>query len=73
MSVVDQNMSIQQLLQVVADHHHKRKELSEDDKKSAIALLKKRGAEELDFGEEIEMDSVRLIKRVTGAVGVYFS
>lgn len=73
MSVVDQNMNIQQLLQLVADHHHKRKELTEDDKKSAINLLKKRGSEELDFGEEIELDSVRVIKRVTGAVGVYFS
>jgi hypothetical protein len=66
-------MSTNDLMRVAADHHHKRIELSESDRKSLIDLLKQRGQQELDYGEELEVDSVRLLRRVTGAVGVYFS
>ncbi len=73
MSAVDPNMTMQQLLTLLADNLHKRIELSAEDKQVAIGLLKKRAEEELDYGEEVVHDSVRLIKRVTGAVGVYFN
>lgn len=69
----DSKMSTSDLMKVAADFHHKRIELSEPEKKDLIALLKQRGQEELDYGEELEVDSVRLLRRVTGAVGVYFS
>ncbi|MBK9143014.1 MAG: hypothetical protein KC777_04930 [Cyanobacteria bacterium HKST-UBA02] len=72
MSAVDPEMTIQQLLQLVADNHHEKIALSEDEKQQAIDLLKRRAVEELDFGEELSVDKVRLIKRVTGAVGLYF-
>ncbi|MGD9682742.1 MAG: hypothetical protein AB7W16_16250 [Candidatus Obscuribacterales bacterium] len=72
MSAVDPEMTIQQLLQLVADNHHEKIVLSEDEKQQAIDLLKRRAVEELDFGEELSVDKVRLIKRVTGAVGLYF-
>lgn len=73
MSAVDPNLTLQQLLNLLADNHHQRITLSVEDKQLAIGLLKKRAEEELDFGEELVHDSVRLIKRVTGAVGVYFN
>ena len=66
-------MSTDDLLRVAADHHYKRQMLTDTEKKSLIDLLKRRGQEELDYGEEREYDSVRLLRRVTGAVGVYFS
>lgn len=66
-------MSINELLMVAADHHHKRVILSDDEKKELINTLKARGQEELEYGEEIAVDAVRLVRRVTGAVGVYFS
>ena len=73
MHTINSEMTIKELLQLVADNHHKKITLSEEEKISAIALLKKKGMEELDYGQEIKIDKVRLIKRVTGAVGVYFS
>ncbi|MBX9686812.1 MAG: hypothetical protein K2X27_08930 [Candidatus Obscuribacterales bacterium] len=72
-AVYDANMSTSDLMKVAADFHHKRVELSEQERKALIDLLKKRGQEELEYGEELEVDSVRLLRRVTGAVGVYFS
>jgi len=72
MSAVDPEMTIQQLLQLVADNHHEKIALSDEEKQQAIDLLKRRAVEELDFGEELSVDKVRLIKRVTGAVGLYF-
>ena len=73
MSPIDSTMPTEQLLRLAADHHKKQTELSEREKGELIALLKARGEEELDYGQELVIDSVRLIKRVTGAVGIYFS
>ena len=72
-AVFDSRMNTCDLMKLAADNHHKRIELSEAERKELIALLKQRGQEELEFGEELEVDSVRLLRRVTGAVGVYFS
>lgn len=72
-AVFDARMSTNDLMKVAADHHHKRQVLSDAERKALIDLLKLRGQEELDFGQELEVDSVRLLRRVTGAVGVYFS
>lgn len=73
MTLLKPDMSTEELLRLAADNHHKRITLSEDERKQVIAMLKVKGAEELDYGEEREYDTVRLIKRVTGAVGVYFN
>lgn len=73
MTKIDSAMPIKELLQLVADNHHKKISLSEEEKSEAIKLLKQKGLEELEFGQEVKIDKVRLIKRVTGAVGVYFS
>jgi hypothetical protein len=73
MSVVNAEMSTTELMKIAADNHHKRIQLSDDERAELIALLKKRAAEELDYGQELEHDTVRLIRRVTGAVGVYFN
>jgi single-stranded DNA-specific DHH superfamily exonuclease len=70
---LDPEMSILELLKMAADNHHKRIELAEEEKRELIALLKKRAMNELEYGQEIEHDTVRLIRRVTGAVGVYFN
>lgn len=66
-------MSTNELMRVAADHHHKRILLDDADKKALIDLLKQRGQQELEYGQELEVDNVRLLRRVTGAVGVYFS
>lgn len=73
MADIHPDLTTDELLKLAADNHHKRISLSDDEKKQVIALLKIRGAEELEYGQEIEYDTVRLVRRVTGAVGVYFS
>lgn len=60
-------------MQIAADFSQKRIELTDEEKQLLISLLKKRAQEELDFGQEIECENVRVIRRVTGAVGVYFN
>ncbi|MCC7529061.1 MAG: hypothetical protein IT342_11090 [Candidatus Melainabacteria bacterium] len=73
MAEITADLKTAELLKLAADNHHKRITLSEDERKQVIALLKQKGAEELEYGQEIEFDTVRLVRRVTGAVGVYFS
>lgn len=73
MAEISADLKTEELLKLAADNHHKRITLSEDERKMVIDLLKKKGAEELEYGQEIEYDTVRLVRRVTGAVGVYFS
>jgi hypothetical protein len=73
MADISADLKTEELLKLAADNHHKRITLSEEERKMVIDLLKKKGAEELEYGQEIEFDTVRLVRRVTGAVGVYFN
>lgn len=72
MTVINADLPITELLKIAADNHRKVITLPEDERLSLIALLKKRGAEELDYGEELTIESASMIRRVTGAVGIYF-
>jgi len=68
----DPNLPTAELLKLAADYYQKRVELAPLEKDLLISTLKERGRAELDFGQEIEFENVRLIRRVTGAVGIYF-
>ncbi len=70
---VNQELSTLDLLKMAADNHHQRITLTAEERADLIALLKKRAQDELEYGQELEHDTVRLIRRVTGAVGLYFS
>ena len=72
MSAFHPDMTTKELLKLVADNHNGKITISEEEKEKTIALLKIRAESELDYGEEIKVDKVRLIRRVTGAVGLYF-
>lgn len=73
MTAIDPNLSLSELLKLAAENHHKRIELSEEERQMLIGLLKQRGQDELDYGQEVAVENVRLVRRVNGAVGVYFS
>ena len=73
LSPVDENKTTKELLQVAADYSQKRITLTDSDRQALITLLKRRASEELEYGQEIECENVRVIRRVTGAVGVYFT
>ncbi len=72
MLAVDPDMTTMQLLKLAADSHHQRVALEDIERQFLVDLLRRRGLEELQYGEEVCHQNVRLIKRVTGAVGVYF-
>lgn len=73
MTLVDPKMSTMELLKLAAENHQKKVELAEADRQFLVALLKERGQDELEYGQEIEVDNVRLVRRVNGAVGIYYS
>jgi hypothetical protein len=73
MAVVDPKLSTTELLKLAAESHQKKVQLSDDERQELTALLKERALEELDYGQEMEVENVRLVRRVNGAVGIYYS
>jgi hypothetical protein len=73
MSLLDPTLSLSELLKLAGDAHLQLVELSQSDLSELTALLKERGRQELDYGEELAVDNARLVKRVNGAVGIYYS
>jgi len=73
MPKIDPELSTPELMKLAEDDHLKKIELTQADRDKLFDLLKERGRQELEYGEELEIDSVRLIRRVTGAVGIYFN
>ena len=71
--LVDPKLSTTELLKMAAENHQKIITLTDNERQELIGLLKQRGQDELDYGQELEVNNVRLVKRVNGAVGVYFS
>lgn len=61
-----------QLLKVANDNHVGAIQLSEPERTLLITLLKEKAQDELEYGEEIEFEKVRLVRRVTGAVSIFF-
>ncbi len=72
MQTINPEFSLVELMKIAADDHLKTIELTQPERDQLFDLLKERGRQELDYGEELEIDAVRLIRRVTGAVGIYF-
>jgi hypothetical protein len=70
---IDPKTSTRDLMELAADHHKKLIELTEAERDLLISMLKERGRTELEHGEELEIDDVRLVHRVTGAVSIYFN
>jgi len=70
---IDPKLSTRDLMKLAAAHHKKQIELSESERDLLIAMLKERGRAELEYGEELEIDDVRLVHRVTGTVSIYFN
>jgi hypothetical protein len=73
MTVIDPSKTLLELMKLAADYGQKRIELSPEEKAELVAVLKNRAQEELEYGQEMECESVRIVRRVTGAVGVYFN
>jgi len=72
MSIIKEEMTTAELLRIAADYSQERIVLSDEERQHLVAALKKHAEEELEYGQEIECETVRVVRRVTGAVGVYF-
>lgn len=72
MTAISPDMSTMELLRLANDNFVGKLELSELDKGLLLELLREKGREELEFGQELEHEKVRLVKRVTGAVSIFF-
>jgi hypothetical protein len=72
MPTFSEKMSTMDLLKLANDFHLGLLELSGEEKSQLLDLLRLKGAEDLDYGQEVEHDKVRLVRRVTGAVSIFF-
>ena len=61
-----------QLLKIANDNHIGVITLSDNDKGLLLEFLREKGRDELELGQELEHDKVRLVRRVTGAVSIFF-
>jgi hypothetical protein len=69
---IDPELQTVELMKIAADDHQKKIELTQAERDQLFSLLKERGRQELEYGEELEIEAIKLIRRVTGAVGIYF-
>lgn len=72
MNAVSPNLSTPELMRIAKEHKNGGKGLSPIDERLLLELLKERGREELDYGQELIVDNVKIIRRVTGNVSVFF-
>lgn len=69
-------MTTSQLMGLVAETNKDeatKSEMTATERALIIELLKERGREELDFGQELVFGGVKLVKRVTGTVSIFFN
>ncbi|HMW89107.1 MAG TPA: hypothetical protein PKN86_02905 [Candidatus Obscuribacter sp.] len=72
MPEISLEMSAMDLLKLANDFHTGKLTLSAEEKSHLLDLLRIKGAEELEYGQEVEHEKVRLVRRVTGAVSIFF-
>ena len=72
MTAISPALSTSELMKVAAELRDGVNELSNIDKELLIELLKERGRKELDYGQELVVEKIKVVRRVTGAVSVFF-
>ncbi len=69
---ISPDLTIQDMLKLASDHKDGTVPMPEEDCLALIAMIKERAQDELEYGEEMIVGSARIVKRVTGAVSVFF-
>jgi hypothetical protein len=70
--VLTSRLTAAQLLKIANDNHLGLIQLSENEKGLLLEFLREKGRDELELGQELEHEKVRLVRRVTGAVSIFF-
>lgn len=60
------------LLELAKEHKMGNAPMSELENNLLIEIIKEKAWQELDFGQEIKEGPVKLVKRVTGNVSIFF-
>ncbi|MBS1989598.1 MAG: hypothetical protein JSS83_03720 [Cyanobacteria bacterium SZAS LIN-3] len=66
------DLTTSQLLKIANDNHVGVITLTDLEKGLLLEFLREKGRDELELGQEMEHDKVRLVRRVTGAVSIFF-
>ncbi len=69
---ISPDLTIQEMLKLASDHKDGSVPMPEEECIALIALIKEKAADQLDYGEEMIVGNARIVKRVTGAVSVFF-
>lgn len=72
MHPISPQLSTPELMRIAVEHKNGSVNLNSIDHQLLIELLKERGRMELDYGQELVVDSVKIVRRVTGNVSVFF-
>ncbi len=72
MDVISPHLSTPDLMRIAAESKSGSVKLSDIEQQLLLEMLKERGREELDFGQELVVDSVKIVRRVTGNVSIFF-
>lgn len=70
--MISKESDMKELLALAADEKVGVVEMSHLEKCLLIETIKEKAFGELDFGEEISTGTVKLVKRVTGNVSIFF-
>ena len=72
-AMVSESCPMKELLDMAGNHKAGNLALSETESELLIAIIKEKAWQELEYGEEMVVDKVKLVKRVTGNVSLFFS
>ena len=71
-TIVSNNLALGELIKMVSEYRTGLSGLSELEGELLIETLKARALNELDFGQELSYKKIKLVKRVTGNVSIFF-
>lgn len=71
-TIISNNLALGELIKMVSEYRMGLSGLSELEGELLIETLKARALNELDFGQELSSGPVKLVKRVTGNVSIFF-
>ena len=72
MTSISPQSTLPELLKIANDNHLGLINLPDEEKATLIACIKELGQLELEYGEETLFEKVRVVRRVTGAVSIFF-
>lgn len=72
MTALTPQQSITELMQLALSDKNGQLNLSDVDRELLVAMLKQKAFDELDYGQEVVLETIKVVKRVTGNVSVFF-